>query len=388
MQPKRFLWIFLMPILGPLVLFGPMLIRGEALYWGTAALQFIPWRAYAWEVLHSGSLPLWNPLNGMGAPLLANYQSALFYPPVWLTYFVWAVGDVPWMAWAHTLLVAMHLAWGGIGMVLLARQLGMSNLAQSVCGICFSLCGYLVARVSFFSMIYAGSWLPWIVYFAGFIASPYKQLRLQDNLQKKYFVGLLASISFMLFAGHAQLSWYILLLSASWVFVGGIQKGGLRSGMLLLLRFCGVVLGAVVLSSVQLLPTAEYLLNSYRSGGLDYSTATSYSFWPWRLITLIAPNFFGSPGNGDYWGYASYWEDALYLGVFPFSLSLFSLITIIKKRKGRQETGDSYRKFVIYLLLVLVIGLFFAFGKNNPVYFYIYHYVPTFSMFNAPSRWL
>ena len=34
-------------------------------------LQFIPWRYLAWQMLSNGHLPLWNPLSGMGAPLLA-----------------------------------------------------------------------------------------------------------------------------------------------------------------------------------------------------------------------------------------------------------------------------------------------------------------------------
>ena len=68
-------------LLGPVILFGPMLIQGEALFWGTPLLQFVPWRMYAFEMIAAGYVPLWNPLLGMGAPLLANYQSALIYPP-------------------------------------------------------------------------------------------------------------------------------------------------------------------------------------------------------------------------------------------------------------------------------------------------------------------
>lgn len=387
MRPKISSWAFLFPILGPLTLFVPMLLRGEAIYWGTAGLQFIPWRAYAWEVLHTGDFPLWNPLNGMGAPLVANYQSALFYPPIWLTYLFWVIGGVPWMAWAHTLLVAVHLAWGGIGMVFLARYLEMSKLAQTVCGLCFSLCGYLVARASFFSMIYTASWLPWVVYFASFIASPYKRSLPLAETQKYKRIRLLLSISFMLLAGHAQLSLYILLLSVSWVLAGGIREGGLRGGMFSIWQFSKIILGTLMLTAVQLLPTAEYLLDSYRSSGVDYLTSVGYSFWPWRLITLIAPGFFGDPGNGDYWGYASYWEDAVYLGVFPLLLSLYSLISFFKKRNLAQET-EGRQTLIAYLLAILALGLFFSLGKNNPGYYYFYRYVPTFNMFNAPSRWL
>lgn len=59
------------------------LLLGEVFFWGLPALQFYPWREYALALLRAGHLPLWNPYSGAGAPLLANYQSALLYPPAW-----------------------------------------------------------------------------------------------------------------------------------------------------------------------------------------------------------------------------------------------------------------------------------------------------------------
>ncbi len=92
----------------PLVLFGPMLVRGEVLFWGTPMLQFVPWRQLAFEMLAEGVLPLWNPSLGMGAPLLANYQLGLLYPPNWLLFLTGA-------AWGHAFLMMLHLIWGGDG---------------------------------------------------------------------------------------------------------------------------------------------------------------------------------------------------------------------------------------------------------------------------------
>ena len=71
-------------VVSPFILFSPTILRGRALFWGTPALQFMPWWTLAWETLREGQIPLWNPLVGMGAPLIANYQSALFYPPNWI----------------------------------------------------------------------------------------------------------------------------------------------------------------------------------------------------------------------------------------------------------------------------------------------------------------
>ncbi len=74
----RFPGIFL--ILGPVILYAPHLLGRGALYFGTPALQFHPWRVFALRALLAGELPLWNPLSGMGTPLLANYQSAVERP--------------------------------------------------------------------------------------------------------------------------------------------------------------------------------------------------------------------------------------------------------------------------------------------------------------------
>jgi hypothetical protein len=57
------------------------LLLGEVLFWGLPSLQFYPWREFAMSEFAQGRFPLWNPYNGAGAPLLANYQSALLYPP-------------------------------------------------------------------------------------------------------------------------------------------------------------------------------------------------------------------------------------------------------------------------------------------------------------------
>ncbi len=59
------------------------LLLGETLFWGLPTLQFYPWRQFAFSELGAGRLPTWNPYLGAGAPLLANYQTALFYPPNW-----------------------------------------------------------------------------------------------------------------------------------------------------------------------------------------------------------------------------------------------------------------------------------------------------------------
>jgi len=42
--------------------------------------QLFPWKQLVVDQIQSGKVPLWNPYNFSGAPLLANIQSAVFNP--------------------------------------------------------------------------------------------------------------------------------------------------------------------------------------------------------------------------------------------------------------------------------------------------------------------
>jgi hypothetical protein len=368
-----------MVVLGPVLLLGGLIFRGEALFWGTPALQFYPWRNYVWEILLNGSLPLWNPLNGMGAPLAANYQLALFYPPGWLLYGAAALGGTALMAWAHTLLSAAHLVWAGWGMVQLARTIGMKELGQVVSGLTYSLGGYLAARQGFFSMIWVAAWLPWIIVAIEGLIDHNQSLK----WVRRPWMRLVVFLSFMLLAGHAQLSWYIILLAGIWTAWRGWHVGGMGGIGKTVVNLGGAGVCAGLVASVQLIPTFEYLMQSQRSGMVDYEVAMAYSFWPWRFLTLLAPDLFGNPGYGDYWGYANYWEDAIYIGMLPLLLAMGATWSIFTLKRG-----DGLRSLLILLWGVIAVGLLFALGANTPVFPWLYRYVPTFDMFNAPSRYL
>ena len=456
---KRLSSLFTLPFLpllvAVLVLFGPILFAGKALFWGTPMLQFVPWWSWAWETLLSGHLPLWNPLLGMGAPLLANYQSALLYPPNWIYFLLFLVGKVPAVAWGQALMVAIHLLWAGSGMACLARRLGLGVLAQAVAGLAFGLSGYLVARAGFLSINAAAAWLPWIL----LCLTPEPE---ENRPSRRRLLLLALCLALQLLAGHAQTTWYTWILAGLWagyLAVAAYSRGAkaqisgesvsVKSGFLHHLRAASgrvlrawgflalALLLAVGLSAAQLLPTGEYLLQSQRAAAVDYETAMTYSFWPWRLVTLLAPGFFGSPVQGDYWGYANFWEDAIYVGLLPFLLVLAAVLR--RKPKPVEPVGeapvdelqdeaqpgmnarpaeqrrinpaeatplmgrssidrgliprgsasvDSLPPLRWFLLALFGLALLLALGKNMPVFPWLYQHVPTFSLFQAPARYM
>jgi uncharacterized membrane protein YfhO len=342
------------------------------MFWGTPLLQFIPWRTFALSVLRQGYLPLWNPLVGMGAPLLANYQSALLYPPNLLLIMI----DP---AWGSTLLVMLHLILAGVGTALLARRLSTDRLGQCVAGLAFGLSGYLVARSGFFSINATAAWLPWVI-----LAADRVVLTLPATASWRQRVWTCIPLTIVLAlqwtAGHAQTAWYTLVLMGAWVLWRSLGGGWRRLGISLVgVAAAGAL--AFALAAPQLLPTLEYLTQSYRAQALDPEFALTYSFWPWRFLGLLAPGAFGSPVAGDYWGYGNFWEDAIYIGVLPLLLALVALV------RGCLRRGP-HVSLARFLAAVGIVTIVLALGSHTPVFPWLFRAVPTFSLFQAPTRWM
>ncbi|HSB91335.1 MAG TPA: YfhO family protein [Anaerolineales bacterium] len=364
-------WVmWALALAGPLLLLGPMVVQGDVLFWGTPLLQFTPWHRFAAEVVRGGSVPLWNPYLGAGAPLLANHQSALLYPPNWLLLFI----DP---AWGHGLLLLLHLLWTAAGMVLLARALGAGPMGQVIAAQAWSMSTFLVSRSGFLSLMAAAAWIPWVLLAAHHLATEASRgLRRRETVRSVLILAV--ALSLQLLAGHAQTTWYGLLLAA-WVTWLASERGRtpwIRSTVALM---AGVALAAA-LAAAQLIPTAEYLLQSSRAAGLDATSAMTYSFWPWRALGLLMPDLFGSPAAGDFWGYGNYWEDALYIGVIPLLMAATAVVHL-------RRFDPSRRRLVIGLLAACGVAFLFALGSNTPLLPFLYRWVPTFDLFNAPARW-
>jgi hypothetical protein len=237
------------------------------------------------------------------------------------------------------------------------------------------------------------------------------------------WLGMALALQFL--AGHAQLWYYSLWAVTAYVLVrawsggrGGQddeapdRPGAWPRRMRIFALLGGAFTLALGLSAIQFLPTAELALQSQRAGGVDPREAMTYSMWPWRLLTLMVPNLFGSPASGDYWGYATYWEDAGYIGVLPLLLALSALwgwgrrklsaLNLFPLSFGNRRQRDVRRigwdillvgslagDFLIpFLGLLALVALVLAMGNNTPIYPLIFEHVPGFGAFRSPARFL
>ena len=91
--------------------------------------QFVPWLELARREIGAGRLPLWNPYQNGGAPLLGNSQSALGSPLVWPVLLLGVAGG-----WNLSLLLRLLVAFGGAFLWL--RDLGQSKAERSWARLC------------------------------------------------------------------------------------------------------------------------------------------------------------------------------------------------------------------------------------------------------------
>lgn len=359
-------WLPLVVLIAAVCVLFVRLLLGETLFWGLPVLQFFPWRDFAMSEFANGRMPLWNPYSGAGAPLLANYQSALLYPPH-LLYFVYAGPAM--MGWIGML----HIVWAGLGMWALTGRFGLSAFGRGLAALCYPLSSTSIARFGTFPMVEAAAWLPWLLFAVDGLIT-------QATLRRWLLLAIIAAMQ--LLVGHAQWTFY------SWLLVGayGLWRVIHERRTALILVICSTAIGfAILLTAAQLFPTAELQRLSQRADSVTESFAFNFSYSPVSLITLFNPDFFGNPGDGSYVIGGAYFETAAYIGVLPIVLTV---VTLLRFRKVLASAAPARRARLIFFALVAVITLILAFGNQTPIYPMLYRYVPTFNLFQAPARWL
>ncbi|MFN8454445.1 MAG: hypothetical protein U0401_07195, partial [Anaerolineae bacterium] len=371
-------------ILLTLLFFWKILLTNLILVGVDTFLYFYPYKAYASEALRQGRLPLWNPHLFMGAPLLANSQVGVLYPPNWL--FLWL--DPPkQVAWS----IGLHIALAGILMLAYARlSLRLSWTGALVAAIVFAFGGYLGAQVEHINQLNAAAWLPLLFLLYDFSL---------ERPRRWWWTMLLAVvIALTLLAGHAQtvfISLFGLGLYALWR-AGETTNGRigewprsvanpihnsqftihnlpsvlrLLASSLLPLALASFL--ATALAAVQLLPTAELSGLSIRSGGLTLRETLAFSLRPSILHYALLPPF-GVDLSQTLNEAFSEW--VAYVGVSGLMLALLGGWSALWKTEARRFVG------------LAGIGLLLSFGL--PLYVGLYYLVPGFDLFRVPTRWL
>jgi hypothetical protein len=352
-------------ILGALLLFREPLLTGTGLYGSDFALQFHPWKKFVLDHLQSqGSLPFWNPYVFSGSPLISNIQVSLFYPLGFLYYLM-----SPNTAYGYSTLI--HFVLGLGFMYLFMRSLDVHRAACLFSATVFMFNGYFMGHLyaGHLSFVQNYIWIPLIFFFLNRFVN-------KGSLGNAVAAGV--ALSFQILGGFPQIAFYTILASSLFILVRGVlARKSEKSSLFQAASGWGVfVLLGFTLAAIQILPTYEFTTLSTRGGGVSYEMATYESLHPKEILAFLLPDLFGNPVDGTYWRsreFWHFWESCGYVGILP----LFFLFV-----GGRGAAQGGVRAFAVLLIL---LALFLALGRYNPLYPLIYH-LPGFGSFRIPAQ--
>ena len=164
--------------------------------------EMIPWTTVAWQQVHHGHLPLWNPYSVLGLPLAFNWLSAAFSVPSLIGYIV------P-LHLAYTVQIIVTLIIAGTGMYVLGRVLHLGVLGSAMAATVFELSGPSLNTLGW-PLEQVMSWAGWLFALA--------VLLIRGRHRARDVVLFALVVTAMIYAGFPELVIFVGLVLA--LFVG------------------------------------------------------------------------------------------------------------------------------------------------------------------------
>ncbi len=361
-----------------LLLYARLLFTNQVLASGDILHYFYPYRDYAAAAVRAGRVPLWNPYIFLGAPFLANPQSAVLYPLHWPLSWLPVTKQIYWSAALHTWIL-------GLGGYALMRRWGYGAVAGLVTSLVLAGSGFYGGLLGHINQMNGAAWLPWAAWTLEMATDRASRARAASRgiwpslLTSAALFALLTAL--MLLAGHTQTVYINLFGLGVWTVWPLVSPALWRRPRTLAAKIwpplaiyaAGVILGTA-LSAAQLLPTLEVSVLGLRSGGLSYAEASSFSLKPLHILWTLLPSY-GLADLSVVFDTLGYTEFVAYVGLMGL------ILTVLGGWKGRGRARA-------FGLLFAILGLFLAAGRWNPAYFLLYKLVPGFDLFRAPARWI
>lgn len=339
--------------------FGNVLYSNEYFFPWDMVDAMYPVQHFVSDVLHSGSLPLWDPFVLAGYPTVGDPQASIFYPFSVLAYFL--PGSFPLRLKTVELVEVLHIGAAGVFTYILARVLNVRRSGAFFGGLVFMLSGFFPMHVEHETWVKSAAWIPLLL------------LLTVQALQKRslgYAIAAGVGLGISVLAGHTQTSVYtayLLVFFLAWHCFEPLKRRQFRvifTDMALL--FVTFALGLGV-SAISLLPASEMLANTTRYQA-KFAVQGSVSLL--ALCTLFLPQVFGSVGNGPYLG-GEPTLTQIYLGLAPLMLFILGLLIEIDK------------KYVGFFRTVAILALVLSFGPQFFLY-RVFARLPLIGWFRRP----
>jgi hypothetical protein len=390
-------WLLLFVSTSTLIVWlcAPALTGASSFAFRDAAHFYHPLFEYICGEWGAGRIPLWNPYENLGVPLVAENTSSVFYPGKLL--FALPLD----YTWLYNMYIVGHVALAAGTSYRLARHLRASTLGSIVGALSYAFSGTVLFQYCNVIFLVGAAWLPLALLFAD------RMLRLG---QPWATVGFGVTVALVVLGGDPHLAYNVGLVSAGYALLlwwnsarriqptideesrrnsagpistapGFIWRlGYLASGSLL----AGLLAAVQVLPSIEASPYGERShfdepRNIYEVAQSQFSSpghvsyqglyrgskqghhshVYAFSLAPWRLAETIWPNSTGAlfPAYRrwllQFNAEDTVWIPSLYFGLFPLCLAVNTLALL---------RGSVCVRGLSWLALLGIVGSFGSYG--------------------------
>ncbi|MGH7821291.1 MAG: YfhO family protein, partial [Candidatus Binatia bacterium] len=248
---------------------SPALLSGQVPVYRDFLNVFLPERLYAARAFEAGQWPLWAPEPGLGVAFLASYQPAPLLPLAAIVYLLPGPAGIG-------LFLALHFALAGIGVSLLLERYGAAPEARLFAAITYAFGGVFVS-IAAWGHLTVAALLPLVLLAVEDVAR---------RASRGAFVLLVALLATQALAGAPESfaqSVALVAAAAAWIALRERRAAPIPSLAAALALALGV-------TAAQLVPAAEAVLLSERSGGLGEAAVLRHSLEPVTFRTLVVPH--------------------------------------------------------------------------------------------------
>jgi hypothetical protein len=301
-----------------------------------------------------GRLPLWNPYNFSGFPLLGDITSGALYP-----------GNLPFLLEPIGLryraldrVAALHFVLAGLFMYVFARSLSLGRAAASLAGLVYAGNGLLLFLASrWIQAQNAAVWLPLI------LASVQRSV-VPGDFRRWVAIGA-AAVALQTLSGYPQYGFYTALMAGGFALV--LTRGRREHRFRPLWSLLSIYVLGTALVAVQLLPAIEIAALSRRGSGVSLEEFLLLPSSPNVLAGLVIPRLVTSPVHP----YFS--AGAVFVGTLAAVLAI--------------EGARSTERVQLFLTGALVVTFVLALGPFTPVG-HLAYLIPGFNAFRYPFKHL
>ncbi len=323
--------------------------------------------AFAW---HSGEDPSWSPFHYGGFPMIADPQSVIWTPSMWLPALISATPSMRLVDGIHL----AHILVGAMAIFAYGRLRGWRDEAALIAAVTFMMSGALAVRLEHLLMTVSTMWIAIALW------------RLEVTIQRG---GVWRGLSFGAALGLLLIDRnHVAYLGALFLFFYWLSGMDMRKSRALY-RHGSVVVGglfALLLAAVPVLLLFQLIDQSNRPN-FDYKDASWQSLPPPSLSGFLFPEYFGSFKKfGTHWGPASKtWGDFtlhIHRGmIYLYEGTLAALLILWIGIARKQLLRPGFRFFTIMAVVLLI----YALGRYTPAFVFLYDWVPGVDLFRRPS---